>query len=168
MNLTNIAEHLINELAKEITNQGHRGTGKLINSLRHEIKQEGNDSYMRIFANYYAKFVANGVGASKIPYTRGSGKKTSKYIDALTNWVVEVLHKTPDAKARSIAFAIANAHKKQGMPTTNSYRYSNNGRRLNFIQYVLNENRAFIKEEIQKEYGKTIRAKISNIVKKQA
>ena len=28
--------------------------------------------------------------------------------------------------------------------------------------------REIIKEEIQKEYGKTIRAKISNIVKKQA
>ena len=168
MDLKTIGEHLIKELSEELIQQGHKGTGKLINSLRQEIKQEGTDRVLRIYANYYSKFLANGVGASRIPYTRGSGRKSSKYIEALTQWVIEVLRKSPEAKARSIAFAIANTHKKQGMPTSNSYRFSSNGRRLNFIQYVINANRKFIKDAVAKEYSNSLKDSISNIVKKTA
>tara|TARA_Y100000592_G_C5416906_1_gene291116 strand:+ start:86 stop:592 length:507 start_codon:yes stop_codon:yes gene_type:complete len=168
MNLNNLAEYLIQALAQELIDQGHRGTGKLINSLRHEIRQEGADVFLNIYASHYAKFVANGVGASRIPYTRGSGKKSSKYIEALTQWVIDVLRKSPESKARNIAFAIANKHKKEGMPTTNSYRYSKNGRRLNFAQYVINANRKFIKQQISEQFGQEVKTMISNVIKKNA
>ena len=64
----------------------------------------------------YMATINTGVTASRIPYSRGSGARSSQYIQGLTNYVKRRMGKS-DKEAKSIAFAIASKHKKEGMPT---------------------------------------------------
>ena len=121
MNLKPLATKLIASLANELINQGHRGTGKLIASLKSEI--DNINLKFIITSKFYAIFVNHGVLPGQI-----KSKFAPKRIEALRTWVMRVLGKS-DKEAQGLAYAIAQTHKKQGMPTFNSYRHSKNGRR---------------------------------------
>ena len=45
-----------------------------------------------------------------------------------------------DKESKSIAFAIASKHKKEGMPTKASAKYSSTGKRTGFIETALDKN----------------------------
>jgi hypothetical protein len=56
-----------------------------------------------------------GVPANRIPFSQGSGAKSSKYIDGLKMYA-KLRFNANDKEAERIAFAIAHKHKKFGMP----------------------------------------------------
>ncbi len=86
---------------------------------------------------YYGRFVDTGVPASRIPFTdrkSGQGKGgTSKYIEALIRYAKLRMGASSQKEATQIAFAIARKHKKEGMPTKASSRFSQTGLRTDFI-----------------------------------
>lgn len=135
--LNRVAAIIRKELTKEIIAQGHNLTGKLKDSIRQEIVKSGGDLSLDIFIEDYGIFVDRGVKASRIPYKPGSGRKTSKYINGLMDFVRKRGLATGDKEVKNIAFAIAMKHKKEGMPTRSSRRFSKNGKRLNFVQEAL-------------------------------
>lgn len=129
-----VAEFFKKELRNELEQQGHKDTGKLIDSIEYEILSD-TDTIKIVFTYlYYGDIVESGVRAAKIPFGGSTGAKTSKYIEALKNWAKRKGFKKP----LSAAFAIANKHKKEGMPTKNSYRFSSNGRRKYWRSFTLN------------------------------
>ncbi len=68
---------------------------------------------------------------------RGSGKKEAKgakpsrYIQGLIEFFIN--KGLSENEAKGAAFATAKTHAREGMPTSGSYRFSKNGRRLKFI-----------------------------------
>ena len=112
---------------KEIENQYNR-----IKSLLNSI------SRIDFLLNDYGMILNFGVEPERIPYTPNSGKKQSKYIDALKKYVTKRMGKS-GKEAERIAFAIAKKQKKDGMPTKGSFKYSKNGRRTGAIDATLAE-----------------------------
>lgn len=130
-----VADFFQAELRKELEEQGHKDTGKLIDSIEYEILTDADTIKIVFSYLYYGDIVESGVKAANIPFSPNSGAKSSKYIEALKNWARRKGFKKP----LSAAFAIAYKHKKEGMPTKNSYKFSANGRRKNWRSFTLNQ-----------------------------
>lgn len=134
------------ELQSKLEAQGHgiRETSKLINSIEFDIKSVSTVLSAGMYLEDYYVFVEKGVSASRIPFYPGSGKRQSKYIRALISYW-RFKRGLSDKAAFRAAFALANKHKKEGMPTRSSFSYSKDGTRLGFVDSTLKnyEQRAF-------------------------
>lgn len=116
--------------------QGHELTGKAAQELETRIVETTNGVTIDGFVVDYMVPNNTGVIPSRIPYSPGSGAGSSKYIDGLINYVKLRMGKS-DKEAKSIAFAIASKHKREGMPTKASARFSSTGKRTGFIDEAL-------------------------------
>jgi len=138
-NLTLAINLLKLELQTKLEKQGHgrKQTSKLISGIETEVRVMAFGAVADLFLEDYYIFLEKGVSASKIPFNPGSGRRTSKYIEALKMFFRRKGLGTKEAKRA--AFATANKHKKEGMPTRASFRFSTDGTRLNFFSSTLNE-----------------------------
>jgi len=130
-----IANLAIQAVAIQWKAQGHNLTGNAIQQLETRIVA-GSDI---VIQGYVVDYMANlnaGVTAANIPYSPGSGARSSKYISGLIDYVKRRMGKS-DREAKSIAFAIASRHKKEGMPSKASVRFSSTGKRTGFIESAL-------------------------------
>ncbi len=128
--------------------QGHVLTGALINSIDYAIQATVTGAMIDFMMLDYSVPVNSGVPASRIPYSGRSGGGYSKYIAGLITYA-RLRFKVPAIEAKKIAFAIANKHKKEGMPTRASSAYSKNGKRTNAIQQGLDEAQDKVNDMIQ-------------------
>lgn len=135
----------------ELARQGHKATGKLINSLEARITSDDVDRLVGvILSNDYGLIVDQGVKPSRIPFGgSGSPGATSKYIQGLFNWVAVIKPGLSQGERRSFVFAIANTHKKEGMPTRGSYAFSQNGRRKSWIKYGLESSEEQVERDLR-------------------
>lgn len=161
----NIGELVKISLIQTIEAQGHRYTGKLQDSIRYELERKSFLGRIVFYAEYYSDFVDKGVPANRIPYNpnKRTGKKTSKYIERLIDFVINKLKVGSDS-AKNVAFMIARKHAKEGMPTNNSSKYSKTGERLDYIQISLARVRAKIRElliQLSREIFKFVFLKIN-------
>lgn len=95
--------------------QGRKLTGALINSIDYNVNATVNSAFIEFTLLDYGMILNYGVPPERIPYSRGSGAKGSKYIDGLKAYA-KLRFSVNDKTALQIAFAIANKHKKYGMP----------------------------------------------------
>ena len=153
------------ELQAKLEAQGHgrRNTSKLIQSIEYEITATSNILVAGMYMEDYYVFVEKGVRASRIPYSRGSGRKTSKYIDALVRFWRFKKGLSPK-EAKSAAFATANKHKKEGMPTRASFRYSKDGTRLGFLEITLNKFEPEVTKILERRIGNEVELTFTNIL----
>lgn len=133
--LKEVATFVKSKLQEELAGQGHVLTGKLINSLKIIFEDSENYTSVAIEMEEYGLAVDSGVKARRIPYSRGSGAKSSKYIAGLIKFFK--LKGLNLKNARSAAFATATVHKREGMPSQRSYSFSSNGRRTGFVNYTI-------------------------------
>lgn len=162
--LQDITKRLIQEAKNELVRQGHSLTGELENSIRYEFTKLPNVVQTIVFMANYGKYVDKGVKAADIPFSEGSGRKSSKYIDGLQRfWILKGL---PEDEALSAAFATAKKHKKEGMPTRDSYRFSQNGKRKGFFTDTVTEFREEI-ENLKEAVGEKVRGAITNVIRKE-
>jgi hypothetical protein len=136
-----IAQMAIEAVANEWKAQGHNLTGAAIKNMETVIKMETDKIIIEGFVPEYMAINNSGVTAPRIPYYPGSGNKTSKYISGLIDYVKKRMGKS-DKEAKGIAFAIASKHKKEGMPTIGSKRFSQTGKRTGFIEEALDKKEA--------------------------
>lgn len=122
-------EIIIREGREELIEQGHNASGRLIASFEGQVQEVANQFFAEISVNDYAIYLDTGVPAKSIPYSRGSGAKTSKFIQGLFEWSQYVKPGLPDSERRAFVFSVANSMKKQGSPTSGAYAFSRNGRR---------------------------------------
>lgn len=135
--LDNIAQEIIQLIGDEWIKQGHDLTGAFVQGLSYEIVD--NIIYIYDTTNSgYGKILNAGVSADRIPFSPGSGAKTSKYIQGLVRYA-RLRMGASDKDALSIAFAIAHKHKKEGMPTEDSIRFSSTGKRTQFVEDATQE-----------------------------
>jgi len=159
INVTKIADLLVDLIKKEWVAQGHHLTGKFENSLETKIIKSSDSIKFQVIDGTdegYGKILDNGVPAENIPYTPGRGRGgTSKYIQGLINYA-KLRMGAADKDAVSIAFAIANKHAKEGMPTRASSKYSSTGKRTKFVADADVKIREVLKDELFKDINKNV------------
>lgn len=150
--ITEVMTLLRDDLRKEADAQGHTLTGRLSDSIEFEVVEQTGEVVGRMYAEDYSTYVEMGVKASRIPYSGRSGRGgTSLYIQGLVSFWEE--RGLSDREALSAAFATAAVHKREGMPTRSSYRYSSTGERTGFIRQTIERNLDKIGGIIEQRFG---------------
>lgn len=145
---------LIDLILEEFNSQGHKLTGTFAKSLEGREIVAGPSTSVQILHVAYGRFVEKGVRPNRIPYTRrrggGTGStNTSKYIEGLKMFVrLRGLTSGLESEVTSVAFAIANTQKREGMPTKASRAFSRSSRRTGFIEYSTTQGSAQIDEAV--------------------
>ena len=155
------------ELKSKLEAQGHgsRNASKLIDSVEFDITASANILVAGMYLEDYYIFVERGVNASRIPYGgRGTGRGgTSKYIQALIRYW-RLKRGLPEKEAKRAAFATANKHKEEGMPTRSSFRFSKDGTRLGFVESTLKTYESRVAEILEQRIGNNIDTTLTNIL----
>lgn len=140
--LNKVGQILDDAIIEQFALQGHKMTGAFEASLQ---RRNGvND--IECQAVNYGNFVNLGVRADQIRYPFAKAR-----IDGLQNFVKHRI--TQDDKlSRHIAYAIAAKHAKVGMPTPESARFSQNGKRTDFIDDALEQTDEQITDIIMDEF----------------
>ncbi len=143
-----IAALCINVLKRVLKQQGHRLTGKLEQSIEAVVQvNRGNAiAVIDIYFEDYGGVLNRGIPADRVPYQRGSGKKTSKVVQGLANFAILRRMTSDPAIAIKIAFMILNSWKKRGAPTVGSRRFSQTGRRTGAVDEAVKELEPLIME----------------------
>lgn len=166
-NLETLGFYLVDELQNELMQQGHKATGALIQSIEYEIEIFNNELSLAISYLEYGLIMENGVSPQRIPFGGGAkGGDTSKYISSLMDWIRQKGLEREEKSIKSFAFAIAQKHRKEGLPTQGSYKFAKNGRRLGFQKYVITENRNKINELIGKDLAQSVSASLDTVISK--
>jgi hypothetical protein len=150
-------------LAEEFEAQGHKLTGKTIASITQQIQKSDIELIIEFYGSGVNAIVNKGVSADRIPFQRGSGAGSSLYIDALTEYAKKRMG-AYGKEARSIAFAIAQTHKKEGMPTRGSYRFSSTGERLAFVDIALDKKASEVAILAQRIYSQYVNTALDNFI----
>jgi len=137
-----IGEVVKRALIISYTMQGHKLTSGLINSIEYQVRAQVTSAEIDFLMFDYGVILDKGVSAARIPYSPGSGAKTSKYIDGLKQYARLRMGAATEKEAERIAFAIARKHKKEGMPTKASFVYSQTGKRTGAIDAALEDSNA--------------------------
>jgi hypothetical protein len=154
----------ISVVANEWRAQGHELTGSAVKQMETIVRMEINTLIIEGFVPDYMAINNSGVTANRIPYTPNSGRPPSKYISGLIDYVQRRMGKS-EKEAKSIAFAIASKHKKEGMPTKTSARFSKTGKRTGFIEQALDKNSAKFVELIENAITFSVEATIESYYK---
>lgn len=164
--MNEIMQLLTHDIKKELRDQGHYNTGRLDKTIETHVRILSTAVIGQIFMENYWAYMENGVPANRIPYSRGSGAKTSKYIDGMIKYFKSKGLRLKEAK--SAAFATANKHKTEGMPTANSYNFSYNNKRTGFMTEVQDRNMDFIEELLGEQFDMQIAQIINRVASRAA
>ena len=154
----------ITVVANEWRAQGHELSGSAVKQMETVIREEIATIVIEGYIPDYMAINNSGVTAARIPYTPNSGNKTSKYISGLIDYVKRRMGKS-DKEAKGIAFAIASKHKKEGMPTKGSVRFSTTGKRTGFIEQALDKSSPKFIELIENAITFSVEATIESYYK---
>lgn len=156
-----VAKFFQNELKNEHIAQGHKLTGSFVNSINYEVLSDVNTITILLKYAEYGRYLETGVSAAKIPFGTKTGKKVSQYIEALRSWATLRGFTNP----LGAAFAIAKTHKKEGMPSKGSYKFSNNGRRTDFQSFVLKSNKSFLEDFISQDVAQQLTTQLFDLIR---
>ena len=153
--LDKLGADLLKDFAKELITQGHKASGSLIASLRKDILFSPSSYSLAFYGNEYGLYLEVGrrKGARKVP------------INALMKWIAIKGMASTNKEARSIAFAIQAAIYKEGSPTRGAYKYTKNGRRINWVSGAVDDNKKKISNTIQKIFKNQLETTLKNVAK---
>jgi hypothetical protein len=154
-----------NSLQSELTKQGHILTGSLRDSIELISKRTARGYLIDGLFLDYGLPINTGVPGSKIPYTPGSGRKRSKYIDGLIDFVRKRRLASKASEIKGIAFAIARKQKKEGQPTRGSFKFTKNGRRSNWVDEGLKNINEQLEKLVQDIWTEEINIGVTNLAK---
>ena len=117
----------------EVKEQNFVLTGKLIKDIDTNVLNTLKGFVIQFLIKDYGVYLDKGVSPNKVPYNPGSGAKKSKYITGLIRWA-RLKFGANKKSAKSIAFAVARIHKKEGIASKGSRAFSKNGKRGGFIE----------------------------------
>lgn len=152
LNIKETLEQVLNLLSERLKQnweaQGHRLTGRLENSLQISTNYANDIWTGTIEGEDYGLSLEFGVAKERIPFTPGARRGgKSKYIQGLISfWLKRGLN---SREAKGAAFATAHIHKREGIPTRASHRFSRTGARLGAIQEVVQQSTADIRRLIE-------------------
>lgn len=150
-----LGEFLVVEFARELSAQGHRAAGRLIQSLESKVVIQPTGLFLEISFFDYGLFVDRGrkPGGKKVP------------IAALIEWIKERAIANGQRDIKRIAFAIQTNIWKFGIPTPNSKKFSRSGKRTGWFTDTLAAQRQTIEQEISNSAFKRVDSFIDDLVK---
>ena len=154
-----VGQLIISSLQKELIEQGHQATGSLVNSFEQRVIEVPNSIVIEILMDEYGIYVNEGrkTGGKKVP------------INVLVDWIERKAIVNGDKQVKSLAFAIQQTIHKEGIPTKGSFKFSNNGRRKGFIDFVINNELddavMQLEEQVFKGYDETIATMVKDFNK---
>lgn len=155
------------ELLKTWVAQGHNINGKVVEEMDIVVEQTMNSISFLFFSLPYGVYLESGVTAAKIPFSGITGRGgRSAYIEGLIRYAKIKMGLQDEKEAKSAAFAIAHVHKKQGMPTSLSNRFSSSGMRTGWISNTMQRNRAMIRAFMLEIIDNLISVKFDNLILK--
>jgi len=106
----------------ELRDQGHRLTGGLIEGIEVVVSEDGNTVTGKLVGPDYAVYVDAGVRPERVRYP--------------VRIMIEYFQKRglPLKEATRAGWATRAIHKREGIPTKASFRFSKNGRRTGFVK----------------------------------
>ena len=153
-----VGKLIIASLQKELLEQGHKATGNLINSFEQRVIELPNSIVIEILMDEYGIYVNDG---------RRKAKSKTEYvpIQNLIDWVERKGIASGDRDVKNAAYAIRENIFKQGIPTKNSFQFSNNGRRKGFIDFVIDNELDTAINELEEQVFEGYDDAIATIVK---
>jgi|GEM_PF-1613614 len=158
--LGQMGEFIRSITAEEFSQQGHSLTGKSLKSIKYKVSKQSKTWTIEISHAGHMSYLNTGVPADRVAYTRNSGAGKSAFIAALIKWVKLRGIAKGFTKSKSIAFAIANTMKKEGIPTKGSFEFTKNGRRTGWLDQPINKQETKIEEKLEEVYCDFIAAKL--------
>lgn len=159
--MQDVMQYLTGQLRKRVEKQGHRLTGKVIRTMEFTVDVQNGIVVGEVLMEYYAQFLERGVKANRIPFGGRTGRGgTSKYIEALAAYFRQ--RGVPERESLRAAFATAHVHKREGMPTRASGRFSqdNGSARTKFITRTMEESQDAIVTILGNKVEQTILVRI--------
>tara|TARA_B100001778_G_C18605458_1_gene639558 strand:+ start:16016 stop:16504 length:489 start_codon:yes stop_codon:yes gene_type:complete len=150
-----VGKLIIASLQKELIQQGHEASGNLVNSFEQRVIEVPNSIVIEILMDEYGIYVNEGrkTGGKKVP------------INVLVDWIERKAIVNGDKEVKSLAFAIQQTIHKEGIPTKGSFKFSNNGRRKGFIDFVINNELDEVYNELEQQVFKGYDDAIATMVK---
>lgn len=150
-----VGKLIIASLQKELIQQGHEASGNLVNSFEQRVIEVPNSIVIEILMDEYGIYVNEGrkTGGKKVP------------INVLVDWIERKAIVNGDKEVKSLAFAIQQTIHKEGIPTKGSFKFSNNGRRKGFIDFVINNELDEVYNELEKQVFEGYDDAIATMVK---
>jgi hypothetical protein len=149
-----IAKLIISSLQKELIAQGHKATGNLVNSFEERVIELPDSMVLEILMDDYGTYVNSG--------RKSGGKKVP--INVLIEWIERRGIASGDKEVKNAAFAIQQKIYQEGSPTSGSFRFSSNGRRTGFIDFVIENELGDAFAELEKEVFEDYDAAIASVV----
>ncbi|MCA9366745.1 hypothetical protein KC887_00570 [Candidatus Kaiserbacteria bacterium] len=159
--LEDVMRYLTKQLQQRIEKQGHRLTGKAIRTMEFTVDVRNGVGVGEINMEFYTQFLERGVPAARIPFSGRSGRGgVSKYIQALADYFKK--RGVPEREQLRAAFATAHKHKREGMPTRASKRFSQDtgSARTGFITRTVQESQDAIITILGNKVEQTILVRI--------
>ena len=119
---TKISNRITELAVGSINAQGHKNRGNLERSAK--TMKSGKDEFT-LSLNGSAGVLDTGIQKNRIPFSSGSGAKSSMLVDGLVSYGQDKGVDNP----LSFAFAVIKSWIKEGFPTNKSKRFSKNGKR---------------------------------------
>ena len=155
VNYKQVGKLIIASLQKELIEQGHKATGNLVNSFEKRVIELPNSIVIEILMDEYGIYVNEG--------RKSGGKKVP--INVLVDWIEKRAIASGDKEVKSLAFAIQQTIHKEGMPTKGSFKFTNNGRRKGFIDFVIDNELDEVYNELEQQVFEGYDDAIATIVK---
>lgn len=157
-----LAQELLIIEAQELTTQGHRATGQLIDTLENPVVQTNFGITINGLMNRYGL---------ALEAKRRPGKPPP--VSVLMDWIRTKGISAPNKTTRQLAFAIQEAIRREGIPTTGrktpngkgSFRFSKVGRRTAWITQSLKQAEDLIDKRTNEAVGAEADVLIDNIVR---
>ena len=155
VNFNKVGKLIIASLQKELIEQGHEASGNLVNSFEQRVIEVPNSIVIEILMDEYGIYVNEGrkTGGKKVP------------INVLVDWIERKAIVNGDKEVKSLAFAIQQTIHKEGIPTKGSFKFSNNGRRKGFIDFVINNELDEVYNELEQQVFEGYDDAIATMVK---
>jgi hypothetical protein len=150
-----VGKLIIASLQKELIEQGHEASGNLVNSFEQRVIEVPNSIVIEILMDEYGIYVNEGrkTGGKKVP------------INVLVDWIERKAIVNGDKEVKSLAFAIQQTIHKEGIPTKGSFKFSNNGRRKGFIDFVIDNELDEVYNELEQQVFEGYDDAIATMVK---
>lgn len=153
--LDKLVELAINALRLYWRRKGHELTGNFIKKIEPILRKRFRSTDIDFFMPVYGPIRNVGIRPERVPYTRGSGRRRSKFIQGLTKYAMLRLGASRKMAER-IAHAIATKRKKTGFPGSG------------WLDEALEAMDPFITDILQLSVDETLRALINQTVKQRA
>jgi len=120
----------------ELKRQGHRATGKLIDTMEAVVLSETSEDFRSgIEIEDYGLQVDTGTKPGDVPSPFKDVSEFSRFIQKMRVWSRQVLPGLDQSERSDFLLATNRRHRIEGIPTRASKRFSSVGRRTGWIQH---------------------------------